>query len=89
MFVDRGELQEVKNIACPWPTCQYVWCKACQQPIEVDGPEHSCDGSNELQHLMQQKGWKPCPGEHPIFRVGVEEFLNVTICRLSDTRSEI
>ncbi|KAF5362263.1 hypothetical protein D9756_002246 [Leucocoprinus leucothites] len=62
MFVDRQELQETKIISCPWPGCQFVWCKACQQQIEVGGPQHSCDGSSELRHLMQQQGWKTCPG---------------------------
>ncbi|KAF9821242.1 hypothetical protein IEO21_00850 [Rhodonia placenta] len=30
--------------------------------IEFGGPKHSCDGSSELKHLMQQRGWKYCPG---------------------------
>ncbi|KAJ3558370.1 hypothetical protein NM688_g964 [Phlebia brevispora] len=34
----------------------------CNQNVNPDGPEHSCDGTNELDHLMDQKGWKYCPG---------------------------
>lgn len=62
VFVDRAELQAAKIIVCPLPTCNYVWCKACQQEIEVGGPQHSCDGSSELNHLMNERGWKHCPG---------------------------
>jgi hypothetical protein len=62
MFVDRQELQEAKIVTCPWPRCQYTWCKACQQAIEIGGPQHSCDGSSELRHLMEQQGWQACPG---------------------------
>ncbi|KXN84683.1 putative E3 ubiquitin-protein ligase ARI9 [Leucoagaricus sp. SymC.cos] len=62
MLVVRQELDETKILSCPWPGCNYVWCKACQQAVEVGGPPHSCDGSSELQHLMQEQGWKKCPG---------------------------
>lgn len=63
VFVDRQELQEAKIIACPLPKCRHVWCKACQQTIDPSGPQHSCDGTSELDHLMKEQGWKHCPGE--------------------------
>jgi len=47
--------------------CTYIWCKACQQEIVPNGPEHSCDGSSELKRLVQQQGWKYCPGKIPFF----------------------
>jgi len=62
VFVDRTEYQESKIIACPLPECLFAWCKACQQEITVGGPQHSCDGSSELEHLMKMRGWKHCPG---------------------------
>ena len=64
MFVDREEHNASNLIVCPLPKCQHVWCKSCQQDIDVRavGAQHSCDGSNELQHLMTTKGWKHCPG---------------------------
>src|ERR1700722_7246917 len=62
-FVDRDEYQEQKILVCPLPGCNHSWCKACQQKIDFSGPQHSCDGSLELTHLMKQKGWKHCPGQ--------------------------
>ncbi|PBK99567.1 hypothetical protein ARMGADRAFT_1008100 [Armillaria gallica] len=61
-FVDRTEYQEAGIIACPLPRCNHTWCKSCQQTVDVAGPQHSCDGSSELDHLMKQRGWKYCPG---------------------------
>ncbi|KAK0202721.1 hypothetical protein DFS33DRAFT_1385094 [Desarmillaria ectypa] len=61
-FVDRTEYQEASIITCPLPGCNYTWCKSCQQSVDVTGPQHSCDGSSELDHLMKQRGWKYCPG---------------------------
>ncbi|KAJ7708982.1 hypothetical protein B0H17DRAFT_1000084 [Mycena rosella] len=62
MFVDRAEYDEAPILVCPLPRCNHAWCKACQQTILVHGPEHSCDGSAELEHLMKRRGWKHCPG---------------------------
>ncbi|KAK0489056.1 hypothetical protein IW261DRAFT_1390486 [Armillaria novae-zelandiae] len=61
-FVDRTEYQEAGIITCPLPRCNHTWCKSCQQTVDVTGPQHSCDGSSELDHLMKQRGWKYCPG---------------------------
>ncbi|KAJ7625517.1 hypothetical protein FB45DRAFT_921644 [Roridomyces roridus] len=61
IFVDREEHDATSILACPLPRCDHVWCKACQQAIELGGPTHSCDGSSELAHLMQLSGWKSCP----------------------------
>ncbi|KIK55620.1 hypothetical protein GYMLUDRAFT_175290 [Collybiopsis luxurians FD-317 M1] len=61
-FVDREEYQEENKVACPLPGCTHAWCKHCNQSINNGGPEHSCDGTNELAALMQEKGWKTCPG---------------------------
>jgi hypothetical protein len=65
MFVARDEYEEANDIVCPLPDCNYVWCKHCQQRIDLDakGPKHSCDGTSELDHLMKQQGWKYCPSE--------------------------
>ncbi|KDQ58690.1 hypothetical protein JAAARDRAFT_34527 [Jaapia argillacea MUCL 33604] len=61
LFVDKQELQATTTIVCPLPGCAHVWCKSCSQTIEGDA-KHSCDGSSELKHLAQEKGWKYCPG---------------------------
>ncbi|KAI0259086.1 hypothetical protein BC834DRAFT_974597 [Gloeopeniophorella convolvens] len=61
MFVARDEHDEARILACPLPDCNYAWCKQCQQGINFDGPQHSCDGTSELDHLMKQNGWKYCP----------------------------
>ncbi|KAJ3555966.1 hypothetical protein NM688_g2287 [Phlebia brevispora] len=61
-YVDREEYDAEETIACPLPGCNYVWCKACSREIEVGGLPHSCDGTSELNHLMEEQGWKHCPG---------------------------
>ena len=48
---------------CPMDGCTYVWCKGCQQEIIPNEPEHSCDGTSELKHLVQEQGWKFCPSK--------------------------
>ncbi|KAL5531088.1 hypothetical protein ACEPAG_3964 [Sanghuangporus baumii] len=63
-FVDKCEFERTKILFCPFRDCTYSWCKDCQQevPTSTDGPIHSCDGSEELNHLMSRQGWKHCPG---------------------------
>ncbi|KAL6309201.1 hypothetical protein BKA93DRAFT_425367 [Sparassis latifolia] len=69
-FVDKQDLEDTKTLACPLPNCNYIWCKACQQSITIGGPQHSCDGSSELDDLMKRRGWKYCPGcKTPIQKV--------------------
>ncbi|KAH9988131.1 hypothetical protein BJV77DRAFT_1061466 [Russula vinacea] len=53
-YFDREEFNEARNLRCPLDG-------ACQQEITPNGPEHSCDGSSELKHLVQEQGWKFCP----------------------------
>jgi len=61
-IVDRQDLESTAVVACPLGDCTYMWCKACQQEITAaGGPQHSCDGSSELDHLMKKSGWKYCP----------------------------
>ncbi|KAI0824764.1 hypothetical protein BC628DRAFT_1410871 [Trametes gibbosa] len=62
LFVDKQEYRESKIIRCPLMGCGYMWCKLCSQNVDPVGPEHSCDGTNELEHIMKQNGWKYCPG---------------------------
>ncbi|KAI0921704.1 hypothetical protein AcW2_006593 [Taiwanofungus camphoratus] len=62
VFVDRKEYEQTELIVCPLQGCSYAWCKACSQQIDIGGPQHSCDGSSELRHLMNERGWKYCPG---------------------------
>jgi hypothetical protein len=60
-FFDKEEFEGTKNLKCPQADCNYAWCKDCQQEIAPNGPEHSCDGSSEMKHLVQERGWKHCP----------------------------
>ncbi|KAH9985051.1 hypothetical protein BJV74DRAFT_775971 [Russula compacta] len=80
IFVARDEYEEAEIIPCPLPDCNHKWCKQCQQSILLNGPKHSCDGSSELDHLMQQQGWKYCPScKTPIQKVsGCDNMLCVT-----------
>jgi|SRR5882762_2482263 len=61
LFVDKQDLQTTDTIQCPLPRCNYTWCKVCHQEVNRTGPRHSCDGSSELNHLMDSSGWKYCP----------------------------
>ncbi|KAI0058501.1 hypothetical protein BV25DRAFT_1810589, partial [Artomyces pyxidatus] len=63
-YVDKQDMDDTKLLACPFRDCNHLWCKFCQQAVEIGGPQHSCDGSSELDHLMRQRGWKYCPCEH-------------------------
>jgi len=62
MLVDRFELLGAGTITCPLPKCDHIWCKDCQQTIDTTGIHHSCDGSAELDQLLQTQGWRRCPG---------------------------
>ena len=61
MFVARDDHEEAEIIKCPLPDCDNVWCKQCQRTVDIGGPQHSCDGTLELDRLMKQQGWKYCP----------------------------
>src|ERR1700722_3759925 len=61
-FADKEEYNATPILACPLPWCGHLWCKNCQQSVVHDS-WHSCDGSTELDQLMIEKGWKPCPGK--------------------------
>ncbi|KAJ8594920.1 hypothetical protein M405DRAFT_691170, partial [Rhizopogon salebrosus TDB-379] len=61
VWVDKVEHEASEVLICPLPNCNHSWCKSCQQPINLGGPPHSCDGTTELQRLVQQQGWKYCP----------------------------
>ncbi|KAF9220042.1 hypothetical protein BS17DRAFT_359974 [Gyrodon lividus] len=60
-FVDKGDYEQLPALTCPFPGCEHTWCKNCQQSITRRGPKHSCDGSEEFDHLVKQMGWKHCP----------------------------
>ena len=87
MFVARDEHDEAKIIACPLPDCNNVWCKQCQQTIDFGGPQHSCDGTTELDHLMKQQGWKYCPCMS-ILATLVAVIINPVFSSMQDTDSE-
>ena len=61
--VDKQDFQEIDNISCPLPWCNYTWCKLCQQSISANGPKHSCDGLSEMKDLIKRSGWKYCPSK--------------------------
>jgi len=67
-FVDRHDIEATELMQCPVLGCDHVWCRKCQQTVERGGPEHSCDGTKELEHLVQEQGWKFCPSA-PIRRL--------------------
>jgi hypothetical protein len=67
IFVDKQDVQTSDTIRCPLPRCNYTWCKICHQEVNNTGPRHSCDGSSELNHLMDSRGWKYCPSGPSLF----------------------
>ncbi|KAJ8594918.1 hypothetical protein M405DRAFT_912581, partial [Rhizopogon salebrosus TDB-379] len=46
--VDRQEHEASEVLICPLPDCNHSWCKVCQQPITIDDPPHSCEGTATL-----------------------------------------
>ena len=66
-YLDREGFNEARNLHCPMEGCNYIWCKECQQEFVPNGPKHSCDGSSELKRLVEQQGWKYCPGKTHFF----------------------
>ncbi|KAN0094328.1 hypothetical protein V8E55_002615 [Tylopilus felleus] len=60
-FVDKEDYENLEELSCPFPGCRHTWCKNCQQSLSSDGPKHSCDGSEEMDFLVRQMGWKYCP----------------------------
>ncbi|KAL6309200.1 hypothetical protein BKA93DRAFT_425427 [Sparassis latifolia] len=60
--VFKPDIDNIDIVPCPFNGCNHVWCKFCQQAIDLNGPRHSCDGSSEFISLMQKEGWKRCPG---------------------------
>lgn len=80
MYVARDEYQENKVVICPLPTCTYRWCTACQQPVPLGGPDHTCDTSTStnLDRMVREHGWKFCPGESTIFHS--TSLINLHLC---------
>ncbi|KIJ14023.1 hypothetical protein PAXINDRAFT_169973 [Paxillus involutus ATCC 200175] len=50
--------EETSIVLCPKQDLHHVWWKACQQTIVPDDPEHSWDGSFQLDYVMKEQGWK-------------------------------
>ncbi|KAG8680997.1 hypothetical protein FRC09_017830 [Ceratobasidium sp. 395] len=57
-YVDRADLNMAEDIiTCPLPDCSHSWCKNCNMSVEGGGG-HSCDGTTEMQSLVDAEGWK-------------------------------
>ncbi|KAI6126552.1 hypothetical protein F5141DRAFT_1081680 [Pisolithus sp. B1] len=61
VFVDRADAMASDRMQCPVPRCGHMWCQKCQQTIQNNNIEHSCDGSKEFGNLLRKKKWKYCP----------------------------
>ena len=81
VHIDRQQYEESKMLVCPLPDCNHTWCKACQQSVTLGGPPHSCDGTLELDHLMNQHGWKYCPSMSSSYGVTRLHLLSLAGCR--------
>lgn len=88
MFVDMAEYRSMDIIACPLRGCDHVWCRKCERSIKRGGPQHSCDGSNELEHLAKASGWRHCPGKFAFLRDGESTEYWACSYRLSDNNPE-
>lgn len=62
VLVDRTDHQQTEIFACPMNDCDNLWCKMCMQTVASrSASDHSCDGTKELDRLMNTTGWKRCP----------------------------
>ncbi|KAG8895668.1 hypothetical protein FRB99_000390, partial [Tulasnella sp. 403] len=63
VLVDKEDHANAEIITCPMKDCENKWCKNCHHSVDTDcANDHSCDGTLELERLMQTNGWKKCPG---------------------------
>lgn len=60
-LVDRDDYRNTQVISCPQQDCDGQWCKRCSHEVD-NTTEHTCDGTAELNALMQTQRWKRCPG---------------------------
>ena len=51
VFVDREDYENVDIMACPFPSCNYHWCKSCEGVIDLGvDPPHSCNTAQVQEH---------------------------------------
>ncbi|KDR72494.1 hypothetical protein GALMADRAFT_19059, partial [Galerina marginata CBS 339.88] len=63
MYIDRQDYLDNKTLACPRPGCTHKWCRDCNEQVAGTKAEHRCtDAVTQLDRVMQQKGWRYCPG---------------------------
>ena len=58
-YFDKEGFNEARVLQCPAKGCAHVWCKRCQQEVDPNGPEHSCNGSppaEPAQKPLLQRG---------------------------------
>ncbi|KAG9023157.1 hypothetical protein FRB95_013479, partial [Tulasnella sp. JGI-2019a] len=61
VLVDKHDLTVATIITCPM-RCGNLWCKKCSKPVDTPyESDHSCDGTVELEAMIQKEGWKRCP----------------------------
>lgn len=65
-YIKKEDFNQSNVIDCPSPGCKYMWCKMCNWATRDDTqPEarlHSCEGAVELRNLVNEEGWRYCPG---------------------------
>ena len=61
MNVDRKDYGNQRIIICPLPACRHPWCKECLKSVAGYQAVHDCK-QDQFDELMQEKGWKYCPG---------------------------
>ena len=60
--------------------CTYIWCKACQQEIVPNGPEHSCDGRGPVLKLIQEQAGNSGPIKFLYLHSGHHLMGNDILC---------
>ncbi|KAG9028035.1 hypothetical protein FRB95_006957 [Tulasnella sp. JGI-2019a] len=54
--VDKHDLNVATIITCPMG-CGNLWCKKCSKPVDTPyESDHSCDGTVELEAMIQKEG---------------------------------
>ncbi|EAU90619.2 hypothetical protein CC1G_01003 [Coprinopsis cinerea okayama7 len=62
MMIAREDYLAEPFIVCPLQFCHARFCRACRVTVYGDTADHACKIDEALDKLMQENGWRYCPG---------------------------